>query len=186
MSGSGPTGADAHMHQVQARRPHHFNRCPRLLALPDVAPDETDCRQGGNVDSSIAGRTGNTRLTLEQRRVDPRPPPPGILMRATLLPLGGRNAPVGDPSPSPWRSVSVSSPRSNEAFFFDISRWSSGRLTAYIAPPRHARQAMKPTHSSRKTSGMRSPVCRVPAHRAINTVWTTRPSFMLGLRVGLR
>ena len=123
----------------------------------------TDCRQchmrlivsERNVEPGIAHH-GWARLTLEQRRVDRRPPPPGAVIRTTLLQLGGRDAPVGDPSPSPWRSASVSSLRSNEAFFFDISRWSSGRLTAYIAHPRHTRQAMKPTHSSRKTSDTRA------------------------------
>jgi len=50
-------------------------------------------------------------------------------MCATLLQLEGRDAPVGDPSPSLYGSASASSPQSNEAFFFDISRWSSGRLS---------------------------------------------------------
>jgi hypothetical protein len=113
--------------------------------------------------------------------------PPGTLMCATLLQLVGRDAPVGDPSPSLQGSASASSLQSNEAFFFFTSRWSSGRLTAYIAHPRHARQAMKPTHSSRKTTSILSSLCpRVPAPRAINTVWATGPRFMFGLRVGLR
>lgn len=33
--------------------------------------------------------------------VDRRPPPPGILMRDPLLQWWGRDAPVGDRSPSP-------------------------------------------------------------------------------------
>jgi hypothetical protein len=47
----------------------------------------------------------------------------------------------------PWKSASASSLRWIEGFFFDLSRWSSGRPTVYISQLRHLRQAIKQTYS---------------------------------------
>jgi hypothetical protein len=40
--------------------------------------------------------------------------------------------------------------RSNEVRFSSMSGWSKGRSALYFAHPRHGRQGIKSTHSSRK------------------------------------
>src|ERR1700730_13777054 len=71
-------------------------------------------------------------MTPFRRPVDRRPPPPGTAVRKTSLQLEGRDAPVGDPSSSPWGSASANSLRYNEAtfFFFEMSSSSTCRAGA--------------------------------------------------------
>jgi hypothetical protein len=56
------------------------------------------------------------------------------------------------PCSTPWRNSSVTSTGFSEASFSRISGQSRGRSALYIVHPRHGRQGIKSTHSSRNAA----------------------------------
>jgi hypothetical protein len=81
-----------------------------------------------------------------RRRVDRRPPPPGMLMCEYCYSSVVATHPSATAVPSPEGSLSASSLRSSEVCFSEISSWSSGPSTAYISHSRSERQAIKLVH----------------------------------------